>query len=183
MIYPIFVYGNPVLRKVAEDITPDYPNLPELINNMFETMHNAEGVGLAAPQIGLPLRLFVIDLRALSEDKPEYKDCKKVLINAHITEAFGEEVKDEEGCLSFPGIRETVSRKNGIKISYLDENFQPKEETCEGYIARVIQHEYDHIEGSMFVDKISPIRRQLIKSKLTSILKGKTTAKYKIKTA
>ena len=183
MTYPIFVYGNPILRKVSEDITPDYPNLPELINNMFETMHQAEGVGLAAPQIGLPIRLFVIDLTAASENKPEYKDWKKVFINAYISEVFGEEEKDEEGCLSLPGIRETVIRRNGIKISYLDENFQPKEEIYKGYIARVIQHEHDHIEGNMFVDKISPIRRQLIKSKLTSIVKGKTTTKYKIKTA
>ena len=183
MIYPIFVYGNPVLRKVSEDITSDYPNLPDLINNMFDTMRQAKGIGLAAPQIGLPIRLFVIDLTAASENKPEYKNWTKVVINAHISEYFGEDVSDEEGCLSLPDIHEKVVRKNAIKISYLDENFQAKEEIYEGYIARVIQHEYDHIEGNVFVDKISPIRRQLIKSKLTSIIKGKTNTKYKIKTA
>jgi peptide deformylase len=183
MIYPICVYGHPVLRKVAEDITPDYPQLIELVENMFETMYKAEGVGLAAPQIGLSIRLIVIDLTVLSEENPEFHDFKRVLINAEITERFGENISHEEGCLSLPGIHESVVRKNGIKIRYYDENFDLHEETYEGYMARVIQHEYDHIEGHLFVDHLSPIRRQLLKSKLTSITKGKTSCHYKIKTA
>ena len=154
MILPIYVYGQPVLRKVAEDIAPDYPNLKELIENMFETMDNAEGVGLAAPQIGLPIRVVTINLDVLSDDLPEYKDFRKAYINAHILEVSGEEVSMDEGCLSLPGIHESVKRGNKIRVQYLDENLEPHDEIIEGYLARVMQHEFDHLEGKMFIDHI-----------------------------
>lgn len=144
MILPIYVYGQPVLRKVAEDITPDYPNLKELIENMFETMVHADGVGLAAPQIGLPIRVVTITLDPLSEEYPEFKDFNKAYINPHILEVGGEEVSMEEGCLSLPGIHETVKRGDKIRVKYMDENFVEHEEEVEGYLARVMQHEFDH---------------------------------------
>lgn len=181
MILPIYLYGQPVLRKVAEDITPDYPNLSELIQNMFQTMDHADGVGLAAPQIGLPIRLLVVNLDVLSDEHPEFKDFRKAFINAHITEADGEEVGMEEGCLSIPGIHENVNRKNRIKLNYLDENMQPHEEVIEGYLARVLQHEIDHLDGKMFIDYISPLRKQMIKGKLGAMVKGKTRCHYKVK--
>jgi peptide deformylase len=171
------VYGQPVLRKVAEDIAPDYPNLKELIENMFETMDHAEGVGLAAPQIGLPIRVVVIDLDVLSEDMPEYKDFRKAYINAHILE-----VSMDEGCLSLPGIHESVKRGNKIHVQYLDENLEPHDEIIEGYLARVMQHEFDHLEGKMFIDHLSPLRKQMIKGKLNAMLKGKAHCTYKVKT-
>ena len=169
MILPIYVYGQPVLRKVAEDIAPDYPNLKELIENMFETMDHAEGVGLAAPQIGLPIRVVVIDLDVLSEDMPEYKDFRKAYINAHILEVSGEEVSMDEGCLSLPGIHESVKRGNKIHVQYLDENLEPHDE-------------FDHLEGKMFIDHLSPLRKQMIKGKLNAMLKGKAHCTYKVKT-
>ena len=181
MILPIYLYGQPVLRKVAQDITPEYPKLKELIANMFETMYHADGVGLAAPQIGLDIRLFVIDLEPLAEDDPKYADFKKVFINPRITEYKGEIVKMEEGCLSLPGINETVEREEKIRIQYFDENFVSHDEEYEAFFARCIQHEYDHIEGKMFVDKISGIRKQLIKSKLNNLIKGKVNCHYKVK--
>ena len=181
MILPIYVYGQPVLRKVAEDITPDYPNLKELIENMFETMVHADGVGLAAPQIGLPIRVVTITLDPLSEEYPEFKDFNKAYINPHILEVGGEEVNMEEGCLSLPGIHEPVPRIEKIRLKWLDENFQPHDEVIEGYLARVVQHEYDHLEGKVFIDRISPIRKQLIKSKLTNIIKGKVRCDYRVK--
>ena len=175
MILPIYVYGQPVLRKVAEDIAPDYPNLKELIENMFETMDNA-------PQIGLPIRVVVIDLDVLSEDMPEYKDFRKAYINAHILEVSGEEVSMDEGCLSLPGIHESVKRGNKIHVQYLDENLEPHDEIIEGYLARVMQHEFDHLEGKMFIDHLSPLRKQMIKGKLNAMLKGKAHCTYKVKT-
>jgi peptide deformylase len=181
MILPITVYGNPVLRKETEDIDADYPQLSKLIKDMFDTMYNADGVGLAAPQVGLNIRLFVIDLSCLEEDHPEYKGYKRVMINPEMVEFFGEDVVMEEGCLSLPGITEKVSRKDSICINYLDENFVEHEEIYTGYPARVIQHEYDHLEGHLFVDHISAIRRQLIKGKLNSITSGKIKCRYKIK--
>ena len=182
MILPIYTYGQPVLRKVAEDITPDYPELKELIANMFETMTHAEGVGLAAPQIGLPIRIVTIDLDVLSEDMPEYKDFRKAFINAHILEKEGEEVSIEEGCLSLPGIHEAVKRKNRIHVKYLDENLGEHDEWVEGYLARVMQHEFDHLDGKMFIDHLSPLRKQMIKGKLNALLKGKAHCTYKVKT-
>ena len=181
MILPIYIYGQPVLRKVAEDITPDYPNLKELIANMFETMDAAEGVGLAAPQVGLPIRVVVINLDVLSEDLPEYKDFRKAYINAHILEVAGDVVPMEEGCLSLPGIHETVKRGNKIRVKYLDENLEEHEEVVEGYLARVMQHEFDHLEGKMFIDHLTPLRKQMIKGKLNALLRGKAHCEYKVK--
>ena len=182
MVLPIYVYGQPVLRKVAEDIDPAYPNLKELIENMFETMDKADGVGLAAPQIGLPIRVVVVNLDVLSEDFPEYKGFRKAYINAHILEVGGEEVPMEEGCLSLPGIHETVKRGSKIRVKYLDEELNPHEEVVEGYLARVMQHEFDHLEGKMFIDHLSPLRKQMIKGKLSALLQGKAHCTYKVKT-
>ncbi len=181
MIYPIYTYGQPVLRKVAQDIAVDYPNLNQLIEDMFATMFHAEGIGLAAPQIGLPIRVVTIGLDALSDDYPEFKDFKRAYINPHIVETAGEEVSMEEGCLSVPGIHETVKRPTRIRVTYLDEQLQPHDEWVEGFLARVMQHEFDHLEGHVFVDRISPIRRQLLKSKLTNLAKGKVRCSYKTK--
>ena len=182
MILPIYIYGQPVLRKVAEDIAPDYPNLKELIANMFETMSNAEGVGLAAPQIGLPIRVVVIDLDVISDDYPEYKGFKKAFINPHILEVSGEEEPMDEGCLSLPGIHESVKRGNKIHVTYLDENLEAHDEEVEGFLARVMQHEFDHLEGKMFIDHISALRKQMIKGKLNAMLKGKAHCTYRTKT-
>lgn len=181
MILPIYLYGQAVLRKVAEDITPDYPELSNLIENMFETMHNAEGIGLAAPQIGLPIRLVVIDLDVLSEDFPEFKDYRKVYINAHILEGSDETDAMEEGCLSLPGVHEKVTRPSRIHVKYMDENFVEHDEWVEGYLARVMQHEFDHLEGKVFVDRLSPLRRQMNKNRLMNLLKGKAHCSYKTK--
>ncbi|MDO9154588.1 MAG: peptide deformylase [Paludibacter sp.] len=183
MILPIFTYGNAVLRKKADPVTKDDPKLKELIDNMFETMYHAEGVGLAAPQIGLPIRILVIDLKALKEDNPELGSFKVVMINPEMVEMSEDEVTNEEGCLSIPGIHETVSRAQIIKIKYLDADYNENIGEFDGYKARVIQHEYDHLEGSLFTDKVSPIRRQLLKSKLTNIVKGKASTSYKTKPA
>jgi len=181
MILPIYTCGQPVLRKVAEDIDSDYPKLDELIENMFQTMEHADGIGLAAPQVGLPIRLVVIDLDALSEDMPELKGVKRVFINGHIEEREGEEVAMDEGCLSLPGIHETVKRKDKIRLRYMDENFEQHEEVVEGFLARVIQHEFDHLDGKMFIDHISPLRKQMIRGKLNALVKGKARTSYKIK--
>lgn len=183
MILPIYIYGQPVLRQVAQDIDPEnYPQLKELIENMFETMYAADGVGIAGPQVGLAERIFVVDLSPMEDDEhPEFKDFKKAFINAHIIERNGEMESIEEGCLSIPGIHEKVSREGEIRIQYLDEQLQPRDEVYSGFMARVIQHEYDHIEGIMFVDKISPLRKRMVKSKLANMEKGKVSCAYKIK--
>lgn len=182
MILPIYIYGQPVLRKESEDIATDYPNLKELLANMFETMEEANGVGLAAPQIGLNIRVVVIDLDVLSEDFPEYKGFKKGFINPHIIEYDDTDtVSLEEGCLSLPGISEKVTRPTRIHVQYLDEDLQPHDEWVEGYLARVMQHEFDHLEGTMFIDRISPLRKQLIKSKLRSLLQGRFRCGYRVK--
>ena len=181
MILPIYLYGQPVLRKVAEDITPDYPELKSLIESMFDTMHQAEGIGLAAPQIGLAIRLVVVDLDVLSEDFPEFKDFRRVYINAHIIETSDETDTMEEGCLSLPGIHEKVTRSSRIHVQYLDENFVEHDEWVEGYLARVMQHEFDHLEGKVFSDRISMLRRQMNKTKLGNLAKGKVACGYKTK--
>ena len=183
MILPITAYGDAVLRKTAADIDRNYPELQKLISDMFDTMANAKGVGLAAPQVGRSIRLFVVDASAFAEDNehPELKDFKKVFINAKILEEKGDEWKYNEGCLSIPKIREDVFRKPTIRIKYLDENFSEHEETFTGIPARIIEHEYDHIEGKLFIDRISPLRRTLLKSKLNDILKGKVEVDYKMK--
>lgn len=181
MILPIFLYGQPVLRKVATEIDQTYPDIKKLIENMFETMYNANGVGLAAPQIGLDIRVFVIDLEPLAEDDEKYKGFKKVFINPTIIEYTGETTSTEEGCLSLPGINESVPRPSTIKIKYFDENFEQHEEIYSDFFARCIQHEYDHIEGKLFIDKISGIRKQLIKSKLNNLIKGQVRCAYRTK--
>jgi peptide deformylase len=183
MIKPVYVYGSPVLRRVAQDITPDYPKLKELIDDMFETMYHSDGIGLAAPQVGLSIRLFVIDGNPLAEDNPELEGFKKVFINALIVEKDEHETLYNEGCLSIPNIREDVERPESIVIKYVDENFTPHEERYDGVAARIIQHEYDHLDGILFTDKVSTIRKQLLKSKLNAITKGKFSASYKVKLA
>lgn len=184
MILPIIAYGDPVLRKMGREIDKDYPNLSQLIADMFETMYHARGVGLAAPQIGLDIRLFVIDASPFDDDeddKPELKNFKKVFINAHIVEETGKEWPFSEGCLSIPEIREDVNRLSHIKIKYQDEKFNSYEESYSGILARIIQHEYDHIEGKLFVDKISPIKKRLIAKKLDAITRGMVKPDYKMK--
>ena len=184
MILPIYTYGQPVLRKVAQDIDKDYPELKELIANMWETLANSEGIGLAAPQIGLPIRVVVIDLDPLKEDFPEYDGFKKVYINAHIEEYDDSETEtSSEGCLSLPAIHENVKRPTRIRVTYQDENFTKHNEWVEGYLARVMQHEFDHLEGKMFIDRITPLRKQLIKSKLKALLQGRFRTGYKVKVA
>jgi peptide deformylase len=178
MIYPIVMYGDPVLRQRAKDIEPG-TDLQPLVDDMFETMHAANGVGLAAPQIGKSIRLFVIDGRVI-EDEPGMDDFKKVFVNPVMIEELGTPWEYEEGCLSIPNIREKVSRKERLRIKYLDENWNPYEETFDGLKARIIQHEYDHIEGKMFVDYLTPLKKRLLKGKLSDISKGKVDTEYRI---
>ena len=182
MKYPIVAYGNPVLRKKATAIEPaEYPHIKELVANMFETMYGARGVGLAAPQVGLSMRLFVVDATPFDDDEPELKDFKKVFINALILEETGEEWAFNEGCLSIPDIREDVMRKSVVRLSYYDENWKHHEETFSGLAARVIQHEYDHIEGRLFTDKLSPLRKRMLEKKLNDISRGMVDVEYKMK--
>jgi peptide deformylase len=194
MILPIVVYGDPVLRKKCDSIDKKYPNLDKLIADMFETMYNAGGVGLAAPQIGKAIRLFIVDTEPFAsneddeddeeftkEERKQLKEFKQVFINAEIIEENGEDWKFNEGCLSIPRIREDVSRTSFVTVKYLDEQFKQHTETFDGLIARVIQHEYDHIEGKLFTDRISPLRRKLLSGKLNDISKGKIRADYKTK--
>ncbi|MFY0714862.1 peptide deformylase [Seonamhaeicola sp. NFXS20] len=188
MILPIVAYGDAVLKKTAKDISKDYPNLDNLIENMFETMYNAYGVGLAAPQIGLPIRLFVVDASPFSEDEDlseeeqnKLKDFKRVFINATILEEEGDEWAFNEGCLSIPDVREDVFRKPVITIEYYDENFNKHTEKFDGLMARVVQHEYDHIEGILFTDKLSSFKKRLIKGKLNNISKGKINVDYRMR--
>lgn len=172
MKYPIYVYGSSVLRKETEEITKDYEGLDKLITDMYDTMYASDGVGLAAPQIGKNVRVFVVDATPMADEEPELDGFKRTFINAHIYE-YGEEGDYfEEGCLSVPGLREDVLRPTSIKIKYLDENFEPRDEAFDGFAARVIQHEYDHLDGKLFTDRVSPLRKQLIKSKLDKIAKG-----------
>jgi len=181
MILPIYAYGNNVLRTVAKEIDKDYPDLSKIIADMFETMYSASGVGLAAPQIGLSIRLIVIDASPFSKDEPMLAGMKKVFINPEITEESGIKWMFNEGCLSFPKLREDVLRLSEIKISYYDENFDFHEDIYKGFAARIIQHEYDHVEGKVFVDRLSPLKKRLLKRKLTDIVKGNVDADYKIK--
>jgi peptide deformylase len=190
MIIPIYGYGEPVLRQVGVDITPEYPNLKEVIANMYDTMYNAYGVGLAAPQVGLAIRLFVIDTEPFSdsedlskEEQEQLKGFKQTFINAKILKEEGEEWGFNEGCLSIPDVREDVYRNEKITIEYCDEEFTKKTEVFDGLIARVIQHEYDHIEGILFTDKISMLKKTLIKKKLQNIMEGKSRPDYKMKFA
>ena len=172
MILPVFLYGQPVLRKEAEDVPKDYPDLKQLVANMFETMYNADGVGLAAPQVGLSIRLVVIDGDVMGDDFPECKGFKRALINPEFLERSEEEIAMEEGCLSLPGIHEKVSRSKTVRVRYWDENWEEHEEVVEGFAARIVQHECEHLTGHVFIDNVSAIRRQLNKGKLNSIIKG-----------
>jgi peptide deformylase len=188
MILPIYGYGEPVLRKVGVDISADYPNLKEIIKNMYETMYNAYGVGLAAPQVGMAIRLFVIDTEPFcdsenisNEEQEQLRLFKQTFINAKIIKEEGEEWGFNEGCLSIPDVREDVYRKEKITIEYFDENFNKKTEVYDGLIARVIQHEYDHIEGILFTDKIAMLKKTLIKKKLQNIMDGKARPDYRMK--
>jgi peptide deformylase len=182
MVLPVYVYGMSVLRKVAAEIPEDYKELDQLIADMFETMHVSDGVGLAAPQIGKSLRIFVIDTTPMSEsaEEPELKDFRKVFINPYIVEEWGEPWAFEEGCLSLPNIREEVTRPDHVRIEYYDENWNLKEEEYDGIRARVIQHEYDHLDGRLFVDRISPIRRKLLTARLNAISQGRADCNYRM---
>lgn len=188
MILPIIAYGHPVLRKVAGDITPDYPNLNKFIDDMWETMYASNGVGLAAPQVNKDIRLFVVDsaliFNSMNEDEkagyPGDEGVKAVFINAHITGLEGEEWSYNEGCLSIPKIREDIYRLETVTISFFNENFEPLVKTFTGLSARVILHEYDHIEGKLFIDHLSPLKRKLMKGKLNDISRGKVKVDYKM---
>lgn len=190
MIIPIYGYGEPVLRQVGEEISQEYPNLKEIITNMYDTMYNAYGVGLAAPQVGLAIRLFVIDTEPFSdsddlskEEHEQLKNFKQTFINAKMLKEEGEEWGFNEGCLSIPDVREDVYRNERITLEYYDEEFNKKTEVFDGLIARVIQHEYDHIEGILFTDKISMLKKTLIKKKLQNIMEGKARPDYRMKFA
>mgnify|MGYP000020590874 CR=1 FL=1 len=180
MKLPVYVYGHPVLRKKAAEITPAYPQLEQLLVDMWETM-KSDGVGLAAPQVGLSIRLFVIDASPFAEDFPEAEGFRQVFINPVMLEQKGEDEKFNEGCLSLPGIREDIVRKNRIRIKFFDEQFKEHCEEYHGIRARIIQHEYDHLEGKLFIDYLSPVKRRLLKSRLDAIRNGKIEVKYKIK--
>ena len=194
MILPIVIYGDPVLKAEAKDIEKNHPGLQDLIKNMFDTMDNARGVGLAAPQVGQSVRLFVVDSSGIENDSDEDEDednpkpyvpdpnaWRKVIINPEILEESDEEWKFDEGCLSIPGIRETVVRPETIKVTYLDENFREITEVLDGVRARIFQHEYDHIEGVLFIEHISAFKRSLINSRLKAMMEGKVDAKYPYK--
>ena len=184
MILPIYAYGQAVLRQKALEVDPSFPDLQSLIANMWETMYHAEGVGLAAPQIGQPIRLFLVDTLQMEErGKQVDQAVKKVFINAQLLEESGDVWSYEEGCLSIPDIRGEVERQPRIRIKYQDEHFQEFEEEFTGITARVIQHEYDHIEGILFVEKLKPIKKQMIRPKLENIRKGKVKADYRLKFA
>jgi len=188
MILPIVAYGSEILRKVAQDIDPDYPGLQKLLEDMWETMYSSNGVGLAAPQINKDIRIFVMDSAQIFEhqeedEKGEYPDepgIKKTFINAHIKSFDGEDWSYNEGCLSIPKIREDVMRPEEVTVEYLDENFEPHTETFNGITARIIQHEYDHIEGKLFIDYLKPLKRKMLRGKLTDISKGKIKVDYKM---
>lgn len=184
MLLPIYLYGHPVLRAETEEITPDYPDLKKLIADMWETMYNSEGVGLAAPQIGKSIRLIVLDGSVLGDDFPECKDSKMVLINPELDVIEDTDpVSRAEGCLSIPGLSENVKRVEHVRLNWLDEDFVEHEKEFTGFLSRIIQHEYDHLEGEVYTDHIAPIRKQLVKSKLNNIAKGKVRCDYRTKAA
>jgi peptide deformylase len=180
MILPVVAYGHPVLKKVAEDIPADSPELKQFIADMWETMYVSDGVGLAAPQVNRSVRLFVIDATAFAEKYPEAEHFKKAFLNARIYKEEGDDFSFNEGCLSFPGLREDIMRKPVIHIRYMDENFVEHDDRYDGVIARVIQHEYDHIEGIVFVDRIAPLKKMLLKRRLSDISKGNVEVAYRM---
>jgi len=181
MVYPIIAYGHPVLKKRAVEITPDYPDLKGLIQSMFDTMYDSAGVGLAAPQINFSIRLFVVDGEPFEDEDPELKQFKRVFINPVMLDESGEKWKFNEGCLSIPGVRDDVIRHPNVYLRYFDENFIEHTNNFTGIAARIIQHEYDHLEGILFTDKLSPLKKQLLKGKLNDISKGKVNVDYKMK--
>lgn len=180
MILPVVAYGHPALKKVAEYIAPDYPDLGQFMANMWETMYVSDGVGLAAPQVNRSIRIFVIDASAFAEKYPDSANFKKAFLNAHIYKEEGDEFSFNEGCLSFPGLREDIMRKPIIHIRYMDENFVEHDERFDGVIARVIQHEYDHIEGFVFVDRVTSLKKILLKRRLSDISKGNVEVAYRM---
>ncbi len=188
MILPVVAYGSPILRKVCDNITPEYPELKKLLADMWESLYNSNGVGLAAPQINKPIRLFIVDTVQIvddfnDEDKRKYPNeqpIKKVFINAQKVEETGDEWPYNEGCLSIPKVREDIKRQSHVRIKYLDENFKEYEETFHGITARVIQHEYDHIDGKLFIDYLTPLKKRLIKKKLDDISNGKVKTDYRM---
>lgn len=180
MILPVVAYGHPVLKKVGKEIDPSYPGLQTLISNMYETMDQSDGVGLAAQQVNHDIRLFIVDTSGYGDKHPEGKGFKRVFINAKIYQFEGEEVSFNEGCLSFPGIREDIMRKSVIYMTYLDENFQPHDEKFTGIVSRVIQHEYDHNDGVLFIDRMSSLKKVLLKGRLMDISKGNVDVSYKM---
>lgn len=183
MRLPVYLYGHPVLRKISEPLTPDYEGLKDLVKDMFAAMYESEGVGLAAPQIGRNIRLVVIDASPVAENFPECADRKLVLINPEIEILDGEKVTRAEGCLSLPGLSENVPRVEHIRLKWVDEDFQPHEEEISGFLARIVQHECDHLEGKLYIDHISAIRKQLIRGKLNAIVSGRTRTDYPAKYA
>lgn len=183
MKLPVYLYGHPVLRKISEDITPEYEGLKELIENMYETMYASDGVGLAAPQIGRNDRIIVIDASPLEESFPELAGKKLTLINPRLEVLDGEEVTRGEGCLSLPGLSENVKRVEHVRLHWLDENFEEHDEEFDGFFARILQHEYDHLEGKVYIDHISPIRKQLIRAKVNNIVAGKIRCEYPVRYA
>lgn len=183
MKLPVYLYGHPVLRKVSEDITPDYPDLKNLLDNMYETMYASEGVGLAAPQIGRNDRIVVIDADPVAENFPECAGRKLTLINPEVEVLDGEYITRGEGCLSLPGLSENVNRVEHIRLRWVDENFEPHEEEMSGFLARIVQHECDHLEGKLYIDHVSLIRKQLIRGKLNNIIEGKIRCDYQVRYA
>lgn len=183
MKLPVYLYGHPVLRETTQPVTGDYPELKQLVADMFETMYASEGVGLAAPQIGRAIRLVVIDADPVSETFPECAGRKFTLVNPEFEVLDGETVSRAEGCLSVPGLSEDVKRVEHIRLRWLDEDFRPHEEEISGFLARIVQHELDHLEGTIYTDRISPLRKQFIRNKLRNIAEGKVRCDYPVKTA
>ena len=178
MVYPILIYGHPILRKVAREVDRGYPGFETFLKDLWETMYKSDGVGLAAPQVGHSIRVFVIDTAALAENDPSIKPFRKAFINPNIIEKTGDIILYNEGCLSLPNLREDVEREARVRIQYLDEDFVFHDEYYEGVQARVIQHEYDHLEGILFPDRLKPLRRKLLKGKLNALMKGNFKAGY-----
>lgn len=183
MKLPVYIYGHPVLRRETSNITKDYPDLPKLIDDMFETMYAAEGCGLAAPQVGLSIKLIVIDADVLKDQFPECEGRKMVLINPEMEVLDGEEISRSEGCLSLPGMSENVNRVEHIRLRWLDENFEQHEEEMSGFLSRCVQHEIDHLNGKVYMDHVSSTRKLLIRNKLRNLMEGKFSCDYKVKTA
>ena len=183
MTLPIYVYGSPVLRKVARPVEQDEEGLDEFMDNLWDTMYQSDGIGLASPQVGKSLRIFVIDGTPLEEDDPSLKDFKVTFINPKILERHGDDKTFEEGCLSIPNLREEIVRPEKVRIRYFDRDFNQHEEEYEGIAARIIQHEYDHLEGILFTDKMAPLKKRMLRNKLNAIAKGKFEVSYKVKVA